>query len=85
MTVRRPIWSRCHPRGAPTRPRLDAGWDGAFGPNVDVPDEAGLVRWLHKHAWWWELPHNLDDAVLRRRARLRVRRRLSRRRDLLHP
>ena len=51
--------------GAPTRPRLDAGWDGAFGPNVDVPDEAGLVRWLKNHAWWWELPHNLDDKAVR--------------------
>ena len=51
--------------GAATRPELDAGWDGAFGPDVEVPDEAGLVRWLHKHAWWWELPHNLDDKAVR--------------------
>ena len=47
--------------GAATRPTLSAGWDGAFGPDVDVPDEAGLVQWLHDRAWRWVLPHYLDD------------------------
>ncbi len=51
--------------GAATRPELDAGWDGAFGPDVEVPDEAHLVQWLHDRAWWWKLPHNLDDKAVR--------------------
>ena len=51
--------------GAETRPGLDAGFIGAFGPDVEVPDEAGLVQWLHDRAWWWKLPHNLNDKAVR--------------------